>query len=543
MREKGVVAFISCTLLSAGLATIAWSQTSVPPADLEPITLQLRWHHQFQFAGYYAAKEKGFFRELGLDVTILSGSPQRRPIAEVLAGRAQYGVDNSGVILARLRGEPVIALAAIFQHSPHVLLTLRRSGLQRPEDLVGKTVMSNGGENDANFRAMFSRSGVPIDQVNWIPSSFRLQDLIDGKTDAFNAYSTNEPYLLEQMGLEYEVINPRDYGVNFYSDILFTTESELNHHSDRARRFRAAALKGWKYALSHHEEVIQMIRRDYNSAKSLHHMRYEALATHEVIMPNIVEVGYISSQRIVQMAEVLQAQKGEGLLSRLDGFVWRDSERNSRYLSRLLKISLAVLAVVLLVLCVFAGWSRRLKHEVDHHIDIEKKLKVLAETDSLTRLLNRRAFSEYYVAELARALRYGDVFSIILLDLDDFKSINDNYGHDAGDRVLTAVAGQLGHATREIDRCSRFGGEEFIILLPSTVEQDAVKYAQRLCDNIRALEITLENGARIGITASIGVAQWQPGDEKEVTIQKADKALYRAKAEGRDRVLAWRPAA
>lgn len=538
--------------LSPGLGTLVYfwvvllcplqllAQATPDEPVRESVTLQLRWHHQFQFAGYYAALARGYYRDNGLDVEIVAGSPQRRPVDEVLADRAQYGVDNSGIILARLQGQPFILLAAIFQHSPHVLLTLASSGLTTPRDLIGKTVMSNGGENDANFRAMFQRQGVSINQLNWIPSSFQLQDLIEGRTDAYNAYVTNEPFLLETMGLDYAVINPGEYGVNFYSDMLFTSERELAEHPDRVRRFREASLRGWRYALSHHEEVIQLIRQRYNSTKSLNHMRYEALATHEVVMPDIVEIGYISRERIEEMAKVLLSQRGDGSLRRLDGFIYRQERDSSRQLTQLLQISLAVLGVALVLVFGFAGWSRKLKREVDEHVDIEKKLKVLAETDSLTRLLNRRAFSAYYAEELARAQRYAEPFSIILLDLDEFKAINDRYGHDAGDRVLTAVAGQLEYSTRENDRCSRFGGEEFIILLPNTREVDAVRYAQRLCDNIRALRIEVDGGETVSITVSIGVAEWQSGDEKEMTINKADKALYQAKETGRDRARVWR---
>src|SRR5210317_1258875 len=109
--------------------------------DLEPLILQLKWRHQFNFAGYYAAKEKDYFKEAGLDVTIKEGLPGIDFIDEVVQGRADYGIEMSDLVLARAQGKPVVVLAAIFQHSPYVLLTKKSSGITSPQTAVGKSVM------------------------------------------------------------------------------------------------------------------------------------------------------------------------------------------------------------------------------------------------------------------------------------------------------------------------------------------------------------------------------------------------------------------
>lgn len=501
--------------------------------------MQLRWHHQFQFAGYYAAKAKGFYREEGLDVEIVSGSPQRQPVTEVLAGRAQYAVGNSEVLYSRLKGEPLVALAVIYQHSPSVLLSLASSGLRTPRDLIGATVMTVGGEADADFLAMLRRQNVAVDAVNLINSSYQIQDLVDGKVQAFNSYLTNEPFFLEERGIAYNIINPRDYGIDFYSDILFTTERELAINPKRVARFKRATIRGWEYALAHPEEIIHLIHDDYDSNKSMNHMRFEALSVQGLIMPELVEIGYINPLRMTMMAEVFLAEGMVDRVDRLEGFVHIPVEPlPQRVVWTLLGVAVFLVAALLLA-ALLAMFNRRLQVEIQERKLVEDKLNELANTDSLTQLLNRRAFQLRYSDELNRAQRYGDVFSIILLDIDFFKRVNDQHGHDAGDRVLQALSALLRKNTRESDSCARFGGEEFILLLPKTAVGEAQVYANRLREQIAVNQVSLASGHCLTVEASMGVAQWQEGQQDEATIMHADQALYQAKERGRNQVVVW----
>src|SRR5512143_1907368 len=114
---------------------------SQPAFALEHVALQLKWTHAFQFAGYYAAKEQGYYREAGLDVDIRQALPGVDPVSEVLQGRAQYGVGTSSLLLQRESGKPVVVLAVIFQHSAYVLIARQRSATEGIHDIVGKRVM------------------------------------------------------------------------------------------------------------------------------------------------------------------------------------------------------------------------------------------------------------------------------------------------------------------------------------------------------------------------------------------------------------------
>lgn len=171
----------------------------------------------------------------------------------------------------------------------------------------------------------------------------------------------------------------------------------------------------------------------------------------------------------------------------------------------------------------------------------EKNLELerLASIDPLTNTDNRRAFEEKAVQELDRVRRYGRPITLLGLDLDHFKSINDTYGHDAGDRVLKAVTVCWRDQLRNLDIIGRTGGEEFSILLPETDGVNALRVAQRLVEATRALEVELDGGETLNFTVSVGLAsRMDDGLSSLDDLMKwADKALYAAKNGGRDRVV------
>jgi len=160
-----------------------------------------------------------------------------------------------------------------------------------------------------------------------------------------------------------------------------------------------------------------------------------------------------------------------------------------------------------------------------------------AATDELTGLPNRRRFMRSLTGEIARAKRTGGVFSVIMLDLDDFKRVNDRFGHDAGDRALRVFADVLRKAMRETDVAARIGGEEFACLLPSSDEAGAHGLAERIRTDLAESAIALPDGREMSITASLGIAAYPAaGKTAEALLRAADLALYRAKAEGKNRV-------
>jgi diguanylate cyclase (GGDEF)-like protein len=175
-----------------------------------------------------------------------------------------------------------------------------------------------------------------------------------------------------------------------------------------------------------------------------------------------------------------------------------------------------------------------------------QKLEELARTDSLTGLYNRRYFIENFDREFKRAARTGEPMSVLMMDADDFKSVNDRHGHLTGDRVLAAVAGIIKRKLRETDFACRYGGEEFAMILTNTRRDGAVAMAERLREEIKAYEHTSDIGETFHATCSMGIVEYLPSDAgstamnnvtMETLLRDADAALYTAKESGRDRIV------
>ena len=159
----------------------------------------------------------------------------------------------------------------------------------------------------------------------------------------------------------------------------------------------------------------------------------------------------------------------------------------------------------------------------------------ITNTDVLTFLPNRRKIIVDLQEEVIRATRYNTPLSISMVDIDHFKNVNDTYGHAAGDETLRTIAARLREQIRHPDTLGRYGGEEFLIVLPNSEIKAAVEQASRLCGNIRGLQIEATEQKQISVTFSIGVAQYKIGHENwEQFLHRADTAMYQAKNDGRD---------
>ncbi len=245
---------------------------------LQKVSLQLLWKHQFEFAGYYVAKEKGFYKAVGLDVDIKEYEFGTNTAADVSNGKTDFGVDSSALILDKINGLDVYLLAATLQTSPFVLMSKKREDLKTVADLKGKKIMLTPNQvTMASLNAMFKVNNISKNDFIEQQHSFNVQDLIDGKTDAMAVYLSNEPYYMIEKGLKYNIFNPSDFGFNLYDNILFTSKKLATKNPKLVDDFYEASQKGWDYAFNNIEETAQLVFDKYNTQnKSLEHCIYEA---------------------------------------------------------------------------------------------------------------------------------------------------------------------------------------------------------------------------------------------------------------------------
>jgi len=527
--------------LTAAILAALWSLPGAADdsASLD-IRIQLKWHHQFQFAGYYAALEQGYFRDAGLDVTLIEGGPHLDPTEQLLAGDADFGVGSSGLLVTRSRGAPVVAVAAIFQHSPYILITRDTPEIRTLADLEGRTLMVEPYAEE--LVAYLRHEGVNPDAIDTTAHSGDPLDIYGGDVDGMTAYTTTEPFILERHGMDYRVFDPKVAGIDFYGDTLYTTEAFAERHNDAVVALREALIKGWRYALNHPGELVELIKDKYRAQPSRAHLRFEARDIRRLLIPDLVEIGYMSRSRWRHIAGEFEAA---GLLEGevdIDEFIFKPDEPTDWQVLLYGFLATATLMLIVTGIGVYLyTLNRRLAAENKRRIALEEELRAQAVTDFGTGLYNRRGFLALLQRELARSCRESSSLSLIAIDLDGFKRINDVHGHAAGDRVLNDVAAALRNDGRGVDIAGRMGGEEFMVALPDTGLAGAQFVAERLRQHISETLATLDDGARITITASLGVIARAPGEGIDAMMQRADQAMYQAKRQGGNRVVSAEP--
>ena len=311
------------------LAALALALCACLPAHaLDKVKLQLKHTHQFQFAGYYAAIQQGYYREAGLEVTIAEGSDGGEPERRVIDGSAEYGVGSSSLLLARAAGKPLVVLGVILQHSPYVLLVRHRDN-SRITDIKGKRVMIGSLTDELTqadeLLAFLKKEGVPLSTLVRVEHSFNVNDLIDGKVEAMSSYVTNEPDYLDRVGFAYDIYSPRAAGIDYYGDNLFTSEREIATNPARVKAFRAASMKGWAYAMAHQEEMADLIIAKYSARHDRQHLLFEARQMIPLVQPVLVEIGYMNPDRWRHIADTYADL---GMLPRgisFDGFLYQSS--------------------------------------------------------------------------------------------------------------------------------------------------------------------------------------------------------------------------
>ena len=258
-RIKYFIIITMVAVVSLILAVCAPKAT--PQADLTPLTVQLKWAHQAQFAGFYVADQKGFYKEGGIDVTLLPGAyvDFDTVIDDLLNGTTDFAIRGGDEVLtARAEGKPITAIAIIFQINPWVYATLKDSGIEKPQDFVGKKLMISP-DGTVIHGALLRKMEINPENIELVPFGFNTDPLISGQADVHQLYqpSLGQSYEMEGYALDY--IWPNDYGVHFYADTIFTTDQMIEEKPEIVESFLRATLAGWRYAIENTDETVDFI--------------------------------------------------------------------------------------------------------------------------------------------------------------------------------------------------------------------------------------------------------------------------------------------
>lgn len=228
-----------------------------------PVTLQLQWVTQAQFAGYYVALEKGWYNEVGLDVTIQQGGPDIVPVELVSDGTVDFGT----ALLADLvvwvqKGKPLKSLIQIQQNNGLRLIAKKESKVKGPQDFIGKKVGVWLGGWEVQFNALMAQKNIDQARIDVHSQGFSMRPFLDGRLDVASVMIYNEYFMVLKAGVKKEdlvIIDYADYNLDFPGDNLFTSHKMLNEHPDICKKMVQASLRGWAHAISHQEEAVDIV--------------------------------------------------------------------------------------------------------------------------------------------------------------------------------------------------------------------------------------------------------------------------------------------
>ncbi len=276
--------------------------------DLEKVTVQLDWIYQFEFAGFIAAIEKGFYAEAGLEVELQEYQAGIDTLQQVNHGKANYGIHNSSLVIENGQPANVVMLATYLQRSPLVFVT--HPSISRPADLIGKRIMGTTDElRYSSLALMMSHFYINSSNSRIIEHTFSIEDFVEGKVDAMSAFRSNQLFELDQLGVEYNIIDPADYGFFMSAVNIFTSYREAVEFPQRTARFIKASNRGWQYALENQAEIVDLILDKYSQLKSREALLYEAKVIEQMMLTDFFPVGQLADELGERAFKQLQQSK------------------------------------------------------------------------------------------------------------------------------------------------------------------------------------------------------------------------------------------
>jgi PAS domain S-box-containing protein len=297
--------------------------------DLKPVSLQLKWKHQFQFAGFYMAKELGYYKDVGLDVQLKEFTKNLNIVNEIKNNSSDFGIDDSSLIYHKLNAENIVALFPIFQTSPITLIT--QENLQNLNSLQNKNIEFSTNELvNISIKAVLKSNNLNINQI---PHTFQIDKFIAKESDGIVAYTSNQPFYLDEKNIKYNIFNPKDFGFDFYGDILFSSKEFTQNNPKLVSDFIYATKKGWDYAFSNIPETVDFIYKNYNTQnKSKESLLYEANVLKKLSGFDEGNFGIFEEKRVKEIGNVITLLFPQKYINtNLNDFIWNEKEELKNY--------------------------------------------------------------------------------------------------------------------------------------------------------------------------------------------------------------------
>ncbi|MBO8159490.1 ABC transporter substrate-binding protein [Thermosyntropha sp.] len=401
--------------------------------EMEKVILQLRWQHQFQFAGYYMAQSLGYYADEGLDVEIKSaftpdGTLLNAP-EEVASGRADFGIGAMDILIAGDKKKDLIIISSVFQRSPTEFFMLKNTPYNSPADLAKLKIARRKDDLlDIELQTLLLREGINPEKFPFCErlGNFRVEDLTSGRFDVIPGYLGTISYYAGKKGVELKKIRPIDYGIDFYGDSLFTRRSLALTNPELVEKFRRASLKGWEYALTHPEETSFYIVNKYyplaeNKQEILDFNLFQAKQVINFTLYPVVQIGNINPYRWKQMSEALHSLglvKNE--INIKDLIFDYETIQNARQIQRQKVVNIFTLVLVILSLFVLTVYMTARHTMNELKIAFERQLEENKQKEALIIHQARLAAMGEMMANIAHQWRQPlNNLGLVLTNLED----------------------------------------------------------------------------------------------------------------------------
>ncbi len=294
---------------------------------LEKVSLQLHWKYQFTFAGFIAAKEKGFYKDIGLDVELKEYEFGMDRESQIINSKSEYGIYNSSSLVDYLKGKPVKLVASFFKRAALVLVN--SPDITSPKYLVGKKIMATTKEDFIlNYKPYFDLYGVDIDDVVLVPHTYTIDAFANGEVAAMSAFISNEVPKLNERGVKFNILDPSDDNLFVLQLELITSLDEVQNHPQRVRAFKEASIRGWQYALTHKDEIVDIIYKKYSQKNSKESLNAEAIGIEKLILPFTYDIGSIDKNFLNKQIKYFKKYYKIGDNIGLGDFIFENSSKD-----------------------------------------------------------------------------------------------------------------------------------------------------------------------------------------------------------------------